>query len=140
MQWSLGWVYSWIEVQSETSPGVWTSIEYEGNPYWCTDASCNDPIPAGYYKTDGGPYGATPGIYGMNIYQNDPAGFTAARNVLLTPGTPYRIIGKTINDGNSYGSYTSYSVNDGATEILPLFVGANSDYTSSGTVQQTFIF
>ena len=136
--WSLGWVYSWIEVQEETSPGVWTSIEYDGNPYWCTDAACTNPVPAGYYKINNGPYGATPGIYGMNFYQNDPQGMSNVdREIILNPGD-YRIIGKTITSGANYGQYVSYTVLNGATTVLPSYLGDQLTFSQIGVVQQTF--
>jgi len=136
--WSLAWVYSWVVVQKETAPSVWTSIEYEGNPYWCTDAACTNPTPAGYYKTNTGPFGATPGIYGMNYYQNDPQGMVdVEREIILTAGN-YRIIGQSINNSPTYGEYTSYRVFNGATEFLPLYVGSDAVFDQAGVVQQTF--
>ena len=130
--WSLMWVYSWIEVQQETSPGVWTSIEYDGNPTFANLTK--------QYKVDAGPYGATPGIYGMNYYNNDDAGtVNVVRTITLTQGTTYRIIGNSITDGTNYGQYTQYSVFQAGSQILPNFVGSQADYNQSNpVVQQTF--
>ena len=136
--WSLGWVYTAVEVQKETAPTVWTSIEYEGNPYWCTDAGCTNPTPAGYYKTNTGPFGYPATIYGINFYQNDPQGMVdVEREIILTAGN-YRIIGKAKDAGTNYGQYTSYTVLNGATTVLPLYTGTQTDFSVAGTVQQTF--
>ena len=101
--WSLAWVHTWIEVQKEITPGVFgPSIEYDGNPTFANNSK--------FYKIDNGPYGATPGIYGMNFYSTDDVGTVdVVRTITLEPGT-YRIIGGSISSGTTYGRYTSYSV------------------------------
>lgn len=130
--WSLDWVYSWIEVQSEISPGVWQSIEYNGNPGFASGTK--------FYKTDTGPFGATPGIYGMNFYDSDDVGKpNVVRTMTLNPGA-YRIIGGSISGaGSTYGQYTSYSVFVAGSQILPEFFATANDYDRDNPpVQQTF--
>lgn len=130
--WSLGWVYTWIEIQKRTqvSPEVWQSVEYEGNPTFGSGS---------FYKTDAGPYGAQPGIYGMNFYSNDDVGTTnVVRTIELEPGEQYRIMGFAQQGGTTYGQYTSYSLFQAGSQLLPNYVGTDLTYSTTGVEQQTF--
>ena len=132
--WSLAWVYSWIEIQKlvSTGPEVWQSIEYNGNPTFGGGS---------FYKSDTGPYGATPGIYGINFYSNDDSGTTVdvEREITLEVGTQYRVLGAGISDNPTYGQYTSYSIEKNGTNVLPQYFPAASEYSIAGVEQQTFI-
>ena len=132
--WSLGWVYSWIEIQKLVSvgPEVWQSIEYEGNP---TFDNFNK-----FYKVDAGPYGATPGIYGMNFYNNDDVGTVdVEREIILEQGVQYRIVGGSITNGTTYGSQVSYEISRNGTVILPELFTTDADYGTIPVEQQTFL-
>jgi hypothetical protein len=132
--WSLGWVYSWVEIQKlvSTGPEVWQSIEYNGNPTFGGGS---------FYKTDAGPYGATPGIYGMNFYSNDDSGTTVdvEREITLELATQYRIVGGSITDGTTYGQYVSYRLDTNGTSILPDYFPTDAQFGTVPVEQQTFI-
>ena len=132
--WSLAWVYSWIEIQKQISvgPEVWESIEYNGNPTFGGGS---------FYKSDAGPYGATPGIYGINFYNNDDGGTTVnvEREITLEVGAQYRVLGAGISDGPTYGQYTSYSIEKNGTNVLPEYFPTEFQYSIAGVEQQTFI-
>lgn len=132
--WSLGWVYTWIEIQKLVSvgPEVWESIEYEGNP---TFDNFNK-----FYKVDAGPYGATPGIYGINFYNNDDDGTVdIEREIILEAGVQYRVVGASITNGTTYGRYTSYRIDENGTSILPDYFPTDAEYATTPVEQQTFL-
>lgn len=132
--WSLAWVYSWVEIQKlvSTGPEVWESVEYNGNPTFGGGS---------FYKTDTGPYGATPGIYGMNFYNNDDSGTTVdvEREITLELATQYRVVGGSITNGTTYGQYVSYRLDTNGTSILPDYFPTDADFGTVPVEQQTFI-
>ena len=131
--WSLAWVYTWIEIQEQIQvvPEVWQSVEYEGNPTFGSGS---------FYKTDTGPYGAQSGIYGMNFYNNDDVGTTnVTRTIKLNPGTQYRVVGFAQQSGTTYGQYTSYSLFQAGSQLLPNYTGTDATYSTTGVEQQTFL-
>lgn len=133
--WSLGWVYSWIVIEEliSTGPEVWQPVEYEGNP---TFNNFNN-----FYKVDAGPYGATPGIYGINFYNNDDGGTlgNVQREILLEPGVDYRVMGDSITSGTTYGRYVSYQIDNGVIPVLAEYFPTDAEFSNVSPVeQQTF--
>ena len=138
-QWSLEWYFSGIQVEEEVTPGVWQAVEYNGNPTWNGTTS---PIA---YKTQ--PYASSGGIptgySAANIisYQNDDnqGAIPTPRTIDVNIGGSYRIVGVARNNATTnYGRFSTYIVNNqDGTNLLPLYDGDDSDYTT-GTVQQTF--
>jgi len=132
--WSLGWVYTWIVIEEliSSGPEVWQPIEYEGNP---TFDNFNK-----FYKQDAGPYGATPGIYGINFYSNDDGGtiVNVEREIILEPGVQYRVVGESITNGTTYGDRVSYQIDNGVIPVLPQYFPTNADFGTVAVEQQTF--
>ena len=128
-----GWGPAWIEIQKETSPGVWTSIEYEGNPYFYS--GWDQALPITYYKA------FSWGIYAVMFQTHDsedPLGGGAgpvSRFLDLGSGN-YQIVAFE-QDPVHYPEEKRYTVLQGSTVILPEFAGTTSNW-SNGYIQQTF--
>ena len=141
--WGNGWLSSGMQVQQETSPGVWTPIEYEGNPstFQFPDFTGTEK----FYKTEGtGAYNWSSGIYTMRRIPYDPGAVPnptdpVPRYVMLDGGFNYRIVADTYGGVPSYGQFNRYTVynDDSGDVILPLYVGTELNF-SQGYVQQTF--
>ncbi len=139
-EWTLYWYNAGMQVEKETSPGVWEAVEWEGNPTWDNGAK--------FYKVQ--PF-ATPGISSGYQTQNvmtfrigDESGAgindPIFRDIILDLGFNYRIVAVnnvTPNNPTNYGRFNLYTVYDGATEILPQYDGEDVDWLT-GVVQQTF--
>jgi hypothetical protein len=135
--WSLYWYYTAVQVEKETSPGVWAAIEYEGNPTWNSGSTFYKvqptesvvPWPVGYDPKNA-----------MSFGQGDQfavQGQVSPREIILDQGYTYRIVSIGANATN-YGRFSEYTVYDGATVVLPLYTtGADNNWVT-GYVQQTF--
>ena len=139
-EWSLYWYFAGMQVEQEVTPGVWTAIEWEGNPTWNNGST--------YYKVQ--PLvsaGISSGYQTQNVMsfrpndesgagQNDPI----FRDIILALGFNYRIVAVnqgTPNTPTNYGRFNRYTVLNGATVILPQYDGEDVDWLT-GNVQQTF--
>ena len=140
-QWSLYWYSNNIQIEKESSPGVWDRIEYEGNIRYGNNFSQ-------YYKQDVA-YGIPPTdpndlLYTMNFQNNDEfagsPGEDTPREIILDLGFNYRIVAKSWNpSANNYGRYANYEVfKDGNVPFLPLYNTPTDIEWQDGYIQQTF--
>lgn len=136
--WSLYWYSNGIQVEKEVTPGVWTAVEYEGNPTWSNGAN--------FYKVN--PYYTgqiQSGYPAVNIIsrqngdnqtsvQNDPV----FRDIVLPLGFNYRIVGAPSTAGANYATYANYTVYEGANILFPKYQTTGNTEWALGYVQQTF--
>lgn len=148
--WSLYWFWTAVQVQQETTPGVWNPIEIDGNPFIWSNSDYTGT--QSFYKTDN--IGASmSGIYGIRYYAYDPSipqGQSqevgpAKREITLDSGYNYRIVAQPFGSTNpttetNYGQFNWYTVKDGTTTLLPEYpaVANNDIYWYGGYIQQTF--
>ena len=131
-EWSLYWYFAGMQVEQEVTPGVWTAIEWEGNPTWNNGST--------YYKVQ--PLvsaGISSGYQTQNVmsFRSTDAIY---RDIILDLGFNYRIVAVNVGTPNTptnYGRFNRYTVLNGATVILPQYDGEDVDWLT-GNVQQTF--
>lgn len=139
-----GWNGGSIQIEKEETPGVWTPIEYNGNPYRyssATNFASDLPENRIYYKqlNYGGLYGLTfeEYEYGVSTGGVEPFPTTPAsriwldtqdiRTIDLEPGFNYRT---TVWYKGSFAEERSYNIKNGATTIAsfgPTGVGWEPD-------------
>ena len=139
--WSLFWYSNSIQVEQEVTLGNWSPVEYEGNPTWnngSTDYKTNP------YRTGSVQVGY-PAVNLMSWQTGDdsgePQGGTVSRDIILEAGFNYRIVGVPSTVGENFAEYCSYTVYEGATEILPFYRSSTNNAPTEwalGYVQQTF--
>jgi hypothetical protein len=129
------WNSGWFQLEQETSPGVWTPVEYNENPFRFTSVTqinnfkaSGDMTGAQYYKTDT-IQGTISGLYGLRfeIFEpyvetawTTPVGASGYKDAIglrtwTVPGTGnYRTVAK---KKGSYPDERSYTIKNGAVEI-----------------------
>ena len=147
-----GWNSGWFQIEKETTPGVWTAIEYNGNPYgYVNQPQFTTDLPADrrFYKTDS-IQGVVSGIYGLRFeayeYGISLGGITPfptgqvwlnslnLRTLNLEPGFNYRT---TAVVAGNFPEERSYIIRNGITE-LSSFPANQGTQWAPGTVQTTF--
>ncbi len=140
-----GWNGGSFAIEQEVTPGVWTAIEYDGDPYYYLGQTLfNNDLPADrkYYKTIFGPTELSFNQYEYGVSTGGIAPFPQGstvwfdtldiRTITLPIGFNYRTI---VTYVGQYPEERSYNIKDGGTVIasMPTF----SNWTL-GTIQQTF--
>ena len=148
-----GYNRGWFQLERETSPGVWTPVEYNENPFRFTSGAqvvqfqTNGSMTgAQYYKTDTIET-VNSGIYGLRFERWEPyvetAWTTYSQNgykdaiglrTWTVPGTGnYRTVAK---NNSQFPTEISYSIYNGAVEIASQ--PSSSSAWAPNTVQTTF--
>ena len=149
-----GWNYGYFQLEQETSPGVWTPIEYNENPFRFSTGTqlinfkgSGDMTGAEYYKTDSilGIVSGTTGLrferyepYVEPAWTNTPPGnndykdCVGLRTWTVPPSGNFRTV--SVTPGN-YTTERSYEIFNGATQIVAVPTSAP---WAPGAVQSTF--
>ena len=148
-----GWNRGWFQLERETSPGVWTPVEYNENPFRFPTAggvqafqASGSMTGAQYYKTDT-IEAVNSGIYGLRFERWEPYVETAwttynvngYKNAIglrtwTVPSTGnYRTVAK---NNSQFPTELSYSIYNGAVEIASQ--PSSSSAWAPNTVQTTF--
>jgi len=148
-----GWNNGWFQLEYETSPGVWTPIEYNENPFRFNTLqqlldyeSSGSTVGQFFYKTDpitvDNPNFIS-GPYGMRFETYEPGGLpgggsTGWKQMLDARSWDVPVTGnfRTVSEaGGSFTGERSYTIKQGATAIVS--VPQSSEWLP-GTVQATF--